>query len=222
MRRLLPLAVAGALLLSLAACGSSDSSDSSTTTEPGTARERALANAGLLQQDDMAGYVAGDPNPSEAADLVDQAAKIPSCSAFVDTSKPSVIKGRSRSYQLARTIVDSSVAVYRTEADAAAQLEAWRDPAIVTCLQDFYLKAFEGSNVQSVSVSPVAPANVENGFGFLITATLPAETRLVGIQGVQVDRAIASINVAGPQESITRLETTVMPKLQQKMQAAVA
>lgn len=221
MRRLLPLALAGAFLL--AACGSSSGSSSSTTQPVGKAPDRKLAQAGLLVQSDLPGYAPGNANPSEAASLATDAKKTPGCETFVANAKPDALHGWSRSYRLASTVVDGSVAVYPTEADAVAQLDAFRDPAMIGCLEALYRTAL-GAQVQSLSVSPVAASNVDNGFGYLVTATLVApggtETQLVGIQGVQQGRALASINVTGTQEQINQVSSTVLPNIQQRLKDA--
>lgn len=212
MRRFLLLAVAGALLL--AACGGSDSSLS-----PGEARSRALADAGQATIADLPGYVPGQANSSEAADFDKLSRGIAECRPLARYAQPPAWIGRSTSFRLGTTTVDSSTAVYATEAAAKQTLEKFRDPAIVGCLTEAYRRAIGAKNVTSLSVSPVAAVAPENGFGYLVTATGPARegggsvTTLAGIQGVRVGRAVTSINVNGPQDKIAEVETSLLPAL---------
>lgn len=213
MRRFLPLAVAGALLLLLAACGSDNGISKA------EARSRAIADAGQATIQDLPGYVPGQANSSEAADFDKLARGIPECQGLERNAQAPSWIGRSTSFRLGTTTVDSSTAVYPSEAAAKQTLEKFRDPAIVNCLTEAYRRSIGAQNVTSLSVSPVAAVAPENGFGYLVTATGPAPegggsvTTLAGIQGVRVGPAITSINVSGTQEKIAEVETSLLPAL---------
>jgi hypothetical protein len=226
MRRLLPFALVGALVL--AACGSSGSSGggaTSTTTEPGTTAERAIARAGLITDSDLNHWAKVKSNASEATDLILLAKDVPECTAFTRGNVQEQVNGRSPGYQRGATIADSSVVVFATDAEALAQLELYRDPTIVDCLRAVYLKLLKTTGVTKVDVSPVAPEGVTNGFGFLVSAEIPegagtSRTVTTGIQGVQVGRALSSINVTGTQAEIARVASSTLPNIERRLRAA--
>lgn len=236
MRRLLVLAVAGSVLLG--ACGgsssSSDSRDtaSTTTRPPGTAAERRIAHAGLLADGDLPGSQKVQPSSSEASDLVVLGQDVPECKTFFDGNRHEDVNGRSNGYQRGAAVVNSSVAVYANAEDAAAQLELYRDPSIIGCLEQVYRRAITsgapGTTLESLSVSPVAVEDVGDGqFGFRVTAQVNAGTGtpkpvLTGIAGIKVGRAISSINVTGSEAELAEVQSTVISKLATRLKQAGA
>ena len=162
--------------LVLGACGSSggeSASETTTTTKPpGTAVERTIARAGLLSGTDIPGSSRVTRSPSEANDLVTVAHGIAACDFFTNGNRREQVNGGSFGFQLDTTVANSSVVVYASDADAVAELELYRDPAIIGCLDAVYRKALaETATLTTLSVSPMAIEIVGDGqFGYLVTA----------------------------------------------------
>ena len=229
MRRILPLILAAATVL--AACGSSDSKSSATSTStrpPGTAAERRIARAGLIHASDLPGFASVARGPSEANDLVTLARGLPACATFEQGNRREAVNGNSSGFQRATTTANSSVVVFATAADAAAELDLYRDPTIVGCLDAVYRKSLSKSSLASLSVSPIAVENVGDGqFGFLVTAQVNTAagtptTFYNQIAGIQVGRALSSINVVGSPADIAEVQTKVLPKMAERLKAAGA
>ena len=115
------LAVVGLVLL-LAACGSSGSTSGggSPTTTSTTA-------------------------PSRGDEIKELARGIPGCEQFVAGIRDGLVRERSRKFTRNGTTVDGDVDVYATAADLQAQLELYRDPGIVDCLQNLFTKALQST-----------------------------------------------------------------------------
>ncbi len=227
MRRALSLV---SVTLVLAGCGSSGGSASdstTTTTAPGTEIERQIARAGLLSGAELPGWSRVTHNLSEANDLVTLADGIAACGFFTDGNRHENVNGGSSGFQRGDTVANSSVVVYGSDTDAIAELELYRDPAIIGCLDAVYRKTLvRNATVRTLSVSPVAVEDVGDGqFGFLVTAEVesgsaPPRTLLTGIAGLRVGRALSSVNVTGSQASVAEVTTTVLPKLAAGLSAA--
>jgi hypothetical protein len=96
MRRLLPLAVAGLVLLG--ACGSSgsDSAASTTTTAAPTftAADRRISEAFQLVAADLPGFQEITPETSEVLDLARSSASVKACDFFRAADQDAVLAGR--------------------------------------------------------------------------------------------------------------------------------
>jgi hypothetical protein len=112
-----------------------------------------------------------------------------------------------------------------------AQLDLYRDPAIVACLQALFTKALTvsapaGATVGTVSVSPIAvDPSGDGGYGFRITAPVTRDgtpqTILSDLVGVSSGRVGASLTVTGTDTaSLAQAETTVLPVMVRRIQAA--
>lgn len=230
MRRRLLISVSAILILG--ACGSSGGSASgqtTTTKPPGTAVERRIARAGLLIGTEVSGSSRVQRSFSEANDLVILAKDIEACGFFTKGNRIENINGASSGFQRDTTVANNSVVVYPSDEDAIAQLDLFRDPAIIGCLDAVYRKELAPvGTLRRLSVSPMAVEIVGDGqFGFLVTAEFEAgaagpRTLLTGIAGVRVGRALSSVNVAGPQERIAEVTTATLPKIADRMKAAQA
>ena len=227
MRRVLFLVSVTLLLAGCGSSGGSASDSTTTTTAPGTAIERQIARAGLLGGAELPGWSRVTRNLSEANDLVTLADGIAACGFFTDGNRQERVNGGSSGFQRDTTVANSSVVVYRSDADAIAELELYRDPAIIGCLDAVYRKTLvRNATVRTLSVSPVAVEDVGDGqFGFLVTAEVesgsaPPRTLLTGIAGLRVGRALSSVNVTGSQASVAEVTTTVLPKLAASLSAA--
>lgn len=230
MRRTLVLAVTAIAVLG--ACGSDSAKSTTTTTQPGTATDRRIANAALVTDRDLDGFGPVDPGPSEAADLNDLGKDFAQCSFALQAAPRALLKGRSRGYQRGDTVVNSSVTVYKTTAGAAADLEFYRDPAMIGCLEQVYRKSVTsglptGSTIQSLSVSPIAPTTGgEATFGFRVTATATSgtgpQTVITDAVGAQVGRAVFSLNILGSAADSAEVQTKVFAHVVDRIRAAEA
>ncbi len=227
MRRRLPtLAVTGALLV-LAACGSSggSSAEPSSTTAPALAAARRIARAGLVTDADLPDWNRTKAGATEVTDLDRLGADVPECRTFVAGHEAGEARATAPGHQQGATHVDSGAVVYATGARAAKELDLYRDPTIVDCIRAVSLKTFQPLGVNAVSVSPVAAEGVTDGFGFLVTADLPATgapaaSLAMGVQGVRAGRALASVTVTGTPEQIAQVMSTTLPPIEQRLQAA--
>ena len=229
MPRIAVFVISASLVFS--ACGSSGGGSASkattTTTSPGTAVERKIARAGLLTRSDIPGASRVTRSPSEANDLVTAAKGIAACDFFTKGNIREHVNGGSYGFQRDTTVANSSVVVYASDADAVAELELYRDPAIIGCLDAVYRKTLAPTGTLSaLSVSPMAVEIVGDGqFGFLVTAEFATgsatpRTLVTGIAGLRVGRALSSLNVAGPQPTVVEIQTTALPKLADRLKAA--
>jgi hypothetical protein len=228
------LALAG-LVLALAACassGSSRGSAGSTTSSPDPAvrADRVLARAVALRASDLPGWSVR-PRTGSASGLRRQARGVPGCEPFVAGIRDGRVQVRSPRFSRAGTTVAGAVDVYATPVALQAQLELYRDPAIVGCLQGVYTRALRatapaGATVGTVSVSPVAvDAPGDGTFGFRLTAELARDgtpqTVLSDLVGVAVGRVGASLTVtAGDTAGLAQAESTLLPVLARRMEAA--
>ena len=228
--------LAGALcVLALAACGSSGGSKgapsrSSTTTsnapaattDPTVAADRRIAAAGLIRAGDLPGWRSSPRPPSTGAEIRDAAAGIPACATFAAGIRDGSARARSAKFTRRGTTVDGDVDVYATPAELQAQLDLYRDPAIVACLQTLYTKALTasapaGATVGTVSVSPIAvDPSGDGGYGFRITADVTRDgapaTILTDLLGVTSGRVGASLTVTGSDvASLAQAESTLLP-----------
>jgi len=237
MRRAVGL-VAAALALALAACGSSggardtasESSRSTSTTSNTPAADRRLATAALLQRSDLPGWAVRRTGAG-ATEVQDLARGIPGCESLVAGLRDGRVQERSPRFSQHGTTVDSDVDVYATGAELRSQLELYRDPSIVGCLQSLFTKALEssapaGATVESVSVSPIAVEDVgDGGYGFRLTATVTEngvpQTVLSDIVGVTIGRVGVSLRVsAADTADLARTETTLLPLVAHRVRNA--
>ena len=229
MSRIAVFVISASLVFS--ACGSSGggsaSKSTTTTTAPGTAVERTIARAGLLTKTDIPGSSRVTRSPSEANDLVTASKGIAACDFFTNGNIREHVNGGSYGFQRDTTVANSSVVVYASDADAVAELELYRNPAIIGCLDAVYRKALaQTGTLSALSVSPMAVEIVGDGqFGFLFTAEFATgsaapRTLVTGIAGVRVGRALSSLNIAGPQPTVVEIQTTALPKLADRLKAA--
>jgi hypothetical protein len=222
MRRLLPLAIAGLCLL--AACGSDgDGAATSTTTStlPGTPADRRISGAWqLVGSDPPPRFQEITPGLSEMLDLTESAATVTACD-FYRTAEPTPnVGGRAGGYQRGTTIVNASLKVFADVEDAQALMDLYRDPKMVDCLDGIY-----SADGATVDVSPIAPNDFgDDRLGYRITlgGQTGAEAKAVDVIVVRVGRAVFSVNVAGTAADSAEFQSTVIPKVVDRMRAAGA
>jgi hypothetical protein len=224
MRRLLPLAVAGLLLLG--ACGSSGgstaASTSSTSAPPYSPADKRISEAFQLVAADLPGFQEVSPETSEVLDLARSSKSVPACDFFRDADKKAVLGGRSGGFQRGTVKVNSSVAIFDTPEAAQAMVELFRDPLMVQCLNDVY--AGSGS---SVSVSPIAPNDLgDDRVAYRITPAAQADSpdaKVVDVIVVRVGRAVFSFNVSGGTAADSaEVQSNALPKVVDRIRAAEA
>ncbi len=187
---------------------------------------RALSrDAGLVTDADLPDWNRTKAGATEVTDLDRLGADVPECRTFVAGHEAGEARATAPGHQQGATHVDSGAVVYATGARAAKELDLYRDPTIVDCIRAVSLKTFQPLGVNAVSVSPVAAEGVTDGFGFLVTADLPATgapaaSLAMGVQGVRAGRALASVTVTGTPEQIAQVMSTTLPPIEQRLQAA--
>ena len=236
MRRIGILFIASLLV---AACGSSSgskatapkpSTTSGTTADSATGDRRIVA-AGLLRSADLPGFSSVPSSPE--VEGIDQFAKgLPECANFVTKQQPGANKRKSRRFTRGQEHATSAADAYPTVDAIRAQLDLYQDPTTVDCFHALYLKAITENlgakgTVDDVSVSPIAVENLGDGqFGFRITANLSSQgqpaTLTSDIIGVMVGRFGLQLNLDGTTAELAELETTLLPKLVDRMQQAGA
>lgn len=220
-----------------AACtsGGSTAGTGSTTTTPtkpaggtGTEADR-IAQAGLIRLRDLpAGYQAGAPTKSDDDAVRSTAA----CDQFPRLTDHGKATASSPSFFNNDSLVGNKVDVFATPAAPRALIEELRDPAIITCLHDLVLASLRAAKVQppitSLDVSPIAVDSVgDDGAGFrftVVTTTNGTPTTTLQDQvAVRVGRTILILRpVASSSGPLAELETTLIPKLVDRLRAAVA
>jgi hypothetical protein len=239
------LVVALVVTLAATACGSNGSSTggasarSSTTastastasTDPTLAADGRIATSGLIRASDLPGWQATKRAPSLGSQIKAAAARIPECATFVAGLRDGRARARSTKFTKGGTTVDGEVDVYATVPELRAQLELYRDPAIIGGLQALFTKALTasapaGATVGTVSVSPIAvDPSGDGGYGFRITASVTRDgtpqTILSDLVGVTSGRVGASLTVTGSDgANLAQAETTLLPILTQRIQDA--
>jgi hypothetical protein len=230
-----------ALVIVLAACGSSGGSKgapaaSSTTVstapgDPALAADQRIASAGLIRAADLPGWKATPRPRSTSAQIRAAAARIPECATFAAGIRDGRAHARTAKFTRDGAALDGDVDVYATVPALRAQLDLYRDPAIVACLQALFTKALTvsapaGATVGTVSVSPIAvDPSGDGGYGFRITAPVTRDgtpqTILSDLVGVSSGRVGASLTVTGTDTaSLAQAETTVLPVMVRRIQAA--
>jgi hypothetical protein len=220
MRWPLVLTLAGMLTLGACGGGSDGRASGTTTTQPGTPADRRMARAGLLRDGDLPGFQRVASSTSEAADLPSLGVGIKACRSFIDAISIDVVQGRGPGFQRDTNVVNGSDVIYRDDADASAQIEAWRDPGIVTCLQKVYEKQLHRSGLD---VSPIAVNDIgDDRFGFRITVPAPSGVQPVttDVIGVRVGRAVFSLNIVGTAAESAEVQTVVLPKVVDRLRTA--
>lgn len=238
MRRFLAI---GGLVVLLAACGSSGGStsgagSSSTTSttgpaDPSVAADRRIAAVAVVRPTDLPGWTVAARPPSKGSEIKDAARSIPACATFVAGLHDGRVAARSKKLTKDGTTVTGDADVYATAADLQAQLDLYRDPTIVDCLQQLFTKALQstapaGATVESVSVSPIAVEDVGDGsYGFRMTAAVTRDgapqTILRDIVGVTFGRVGVSLTVTSSDAAnLAEVETTVLPILAQRVHDA--
>jgi hypothetical protein len=228
-----------ALTLALAACGSSsgskgaDTTSTSSTTrpDPRLAADRKLADAALLRPADLPGFASNPRTGVGEEDLQDLAVGIPGCEFLVAGTRDGRVHLRSPRFSRGQVRVAEDVSVDATQEQLAAQLDLYRNPAIVGCLQSVYTKAIKDrlpatAALHDVSVSPIAVDNVGDAqFGFRLTADVTEngtpQTLLSDIVGVTVGRVGVSLNVDAPDPAgLAQLETRLVPLVVRRVENA--
>ena len=227
------------LVVVLAACGSSGGSasgaKSSSTTRPDrvATTDRRIAAAGVLRAADLPGWTVTPRGPSRGSEIKDLARGVPGCEPLVTGSRDGRVRARSAKFSRDGTIIDDDVDVYATAAEMQAQLELYRDPAIIGCLQELFTRTLQstaptGATVGAVSVSPIAvDASGDGAYGFRLTAAVTrdgvARTILSDIIGVTVGRAGVSFSVDAPDTAgLAQAETTLLPAVVERVRRAQA
>jgi hypothetical protein len=238
-RRVRRGAIVGALCVAvLAACGSSagskgaGSTTTSTTGPDGAlAADRRLADAAIIRPEDLPGFTATPRTGAGEAELQDLADGVPGCEFLVAGRRDGRVRVRSPRFSQDQVRIAEDVSVYATPAALAAQIELYRNPGIIGCLQAVYQKVLPtrlpaGSTVQDVSVSPIAVENAGDAqFGFRLSVTFTEDGRpqtgLSDIVGVSVGRVGVSLNVDAPLTAdLAQVETTLVPLLVHRVENA--
>jgi hypothetical protein len=228
------LVLVGALVVAIAACGSSGGSKgggTSTTTEDSLAADRALATTAVIRPEDLPGFSASPRSGDGEVEIQDLAAGIPGCEELVAGKRDGRVRVKSPKFTQGAVSIDEDVSVYGTKADLAAQLELYRSPSIIGCLQALYEKAVTerlppNATIQDVSVSPIAVENVGDGqFGFRLTVNLTEsgtpETLYSDIVGVSVGRVGVSLTVMADEVAdLAQAESHLVPLIAHRVENA--
>ena len=232
MRRIGILFIASLLV---AACGSSIGSKAaapkpSTTSITEPTQDQTIVSSGLLRASDLPGY-SQRPLGKSSPDF-DQISKgVPSCEAFVSAQLHGSDRQRSPRFTHGNVHVYDSVDVYRSAADIAAHVDLYRDPTTLQCLRDAlrkHLDQFDAAlTLDSLDVSPIAVNEVgDSQFALRFTATVDQSgqksTILLDLVGVAVGRFALSFISKGTTAELAELETTLLPKLVDRMHQAGA
>jgi hypothetical protein len=231
--------VVGVVALALAACGSSGSSEGgggtstsgTTGPDPAVVADRKLGNAALLRPADLPGFATNPRTGLSEPELQDLAVGIPGCEFLVAGKRDGRVHVRSPRFIQDQVRVAEDVSVYATQEQLAAQLELYRNPAIVGCLQSVYTKAIKArlpatASLQDVSVSPIAVENVGDAqFGFRLTVDVTEngtpQTLLSDIVGVTVGRVGVSLNIDAPDAAgLAQVETRLVPLVVHRVENA--
>ena len=116
---------------------------------------------------DLPGWTSTARRRRRGDEIKELARGIPGCEQFVAGIRDGLVRTVGK-FTRNGTTVDGDVDVYATAADLQAQLELYRDPGIVDCLQNLFTKALQstapaGATVENVSVSPIAVEDVGDG-----------------------------------------------------------
>ncbi len=216
------------------ACGSSSGSKASapTTTTPKPSTDHAVIAAGLIRASDLPGYSHKPPSTDSSSDIDRVAKGLPECARFVAARKDGTSKQKSPQFQLGDSHVDDSVDVYASSTIVAGQLDLYRDPTTLACIRAVFQKVLTdriGSQgtIDKLDISPIAINELGDGsFAFRLTVAFTANgqstTLLFELAGVAVGRYTIAFNPDGTTAQIAELETTLLPKLVDRMKQAGA
>lgn len=221
------------VVLAATACGSSGpkpKASTSTTAKP--SHDLTIIEAGLIRISDLPGYSHKPPSAGSSADIEQIAKGLPECAHFVAIRKDGASKRKSPRFQLGNAHVDNGVEVYASTDIVAQQLDLYRDPATVVCLRAVLEKTLVqriGTNgtIDKTDISPIAVNEAADGqFAYRLTVALTANgqstTLLFDLIGVSVGRYTMSFNSDGTIAEMAELETTLLPKLVDRMHKAGA
>jgi hypothetical protein len=235
-----PLVVVGLCVLLLTACdsgGSETEPRTSTTTAPrrpaaGTvAADRLLARAVVVRRTDLRRWDVAPTTGITGAGLRGAASTIPACSTLVALLQDGRVHLPSPKFVRGAATVESVVDVYASAADLQAQLDAYRDPAVIGCLQSLFGALLQsrvpvGGTLGDVSVSPIAsPDATGEGYAYRITAPVtgidPPITITYDVVGIAVGRVGVTLAVAGTDAvDVIRTETTLVSTLTRRIRRA--
>ena len=167
----------------------------------------------------MPGFQQVAAKQSELADLPATAASVPACVFFIEGGSHREFTVRNHGLQRGAVVVDSSMAVYRDAATAQAELERFRDPKMVECLDGAYS---QGSN--PVDVSPIAPNDLgDDRVAYRISPTgITDPAKVIDVIVVRVGRVLFSVNVTGTPADSAELQSNALPKVVDRARAAGA
>lgn len=224
------------VVLAATACGSSGpkrakpKASTSTTAKP--SHDLTIIEAGLIRISDLPGYSHKPPSADSSADIEQIAKGLPECAHFVAIRKGGASKRKSPRFQLGNAHVDNGVDVYASTDIVAQQLDLYRDPATVVCLRAVFEKTLVqriGTNgtIDKTDISPIAVNEAGDGqFAYRLTvghtANGQSTTLLFDLIGVSVGRYTMSFNSRGTIAEMAELETTLLPKLVDRMHQAGA
>jgi hypothetical protein len=229
-----------ALVLALATCGSSGGSTSAGTSsttrrgsdaDPTLARDRQLARRAIIRPSDLPAFTATPRTGEGEEKLQDLAAGVPGCEQLIAGKRDGRVHLRSPRFTHGQVTIDEDVSVYRSPAEMTAQLEVYRQPSIIGCLQALFTKAIQarvppGTTIQDVSVSPIAVEDVGDGqFGFRLTVQLTEngtpQTLLSDIVGVAVGRVGVSLTaMASETADLAQAESHLVPLIARRVEHA--
>jgi|GEM_PF-5489047 hypothetical protein len=229
-------ALFGVLVLTTTACGNSGGSKgaqpakpTTTTTKP--TKVQTIVAAGLLRGSDLPGYSQRPPG-TNSSDFDQLAKGVPGCEAFVSALVHGSHRQKSPRFTRGGVHVDDSVDFYGSAADIAGQVDLFRDPATLPCLRDALRKGLTEqlgttATIDALDVSPIAVNEVGDGqFALRFTITIDQNgqksTILMDLVGVAVGRFALSFISQGTTEQVAELETTLIPKVVDRMKQAGA
>jgi hypothetical protein len=232
------LIIVGLCALALTACdsGGSGARRGTTTTshapaEGTVAADRALARTVLLRRTDLRGWEVAPGTDVNGANLRDAAGTVPACAPLVGRLLPGRVHLQSPKFTRGTATVQSDVDVYASAAALQAQLETYRDPAVIECLRSLFGALLQsrvpvGATLGEVSVSPIAgPDATAEGYAYRVTAPAtgdgPPVTITEGILGIAIGRVGVTLTVAGTNAvDVIRTETTVAATLTRRVRQA--
>jgi hypothetical protein len=213
-----------ALVVLLAACGSSGGRDATATTSSTSrsllsAADRRVGRAALIVLGDAPGYQKIQPGVSELADLTESARSIKACAPYLAGKAARTGTGRALGLQRGATTIDSSLAVFADAAAAQQELDLFRAPAMSACLA----KVYAGDHLDA-SVTPLPADGLgDDHVAYRISpGATPSPRKVLDVSLVRVGRVILSVDVSGPPADTATAVSTVVPKVVDRMRAAGA
>ena len=221
------------LAIAATACGSNSGSKAAppTTTSTKPSTDQRVIGAGLIRPSDLPGWVHGPKSDGPDPDPAQLARGVAGCENFVKVVRKGDHKRDSETFEHGDQQVSDTIEVYPSTAAISTQLELSRDPSTLSCERDLFRKLLTvrlHSTVDKLDVSPIAVNDLgDDEIAFRITASVNMAGQTIDLLtdevGVQVGRFALSFGVYGTTSAqLAELETTLLPKLVERMKQAGA